>query len=836
MKNLRYPVLLSGIFLLIQSVALYAGNIEILGVSKNIDTLEHKSVGPGIQYTKFVLPQYPLSGYMLTIDLNNPYNHVETFQALNQVGKTESMTSAFSRLSNDQHRTIAGINGNFWIVSGQGQPGSLLGVPHSGSACNGEMITDPNNWNRGHGSIGFAMIDSAGKAWIDDISFSGTVKIPGNSEFPLSEINRIRNENELVLFNQYLGSQATRTDDDGTEVFIRPLSGKKWEVNRDVECEVTRVLVNKGSNILQAGETVLSGNGSARTFLEKLNTGDKLFVNMSVKTLTDNQFPSVAQMVTGNALVMKDGTLTSRNYNEAYNTQLYPRTGIGSSHDGKNLYFIVIDKGPKSAGASTETMCGILKACGARNVTSMDGGGSAQMMLDGQIVNNPSDGKERPVANGWFLFHNTPEDSTITRIEFADYQIRIPSYSAYVPVVLGYNRYGVLVDKNVTGFSMSCTPNIGSVTSGHYFQAAGNPATGVLTLSLNGVETSKQVEIISGKISLKCDSVIIDARNDYAVEVLSVSNDIPMAIQPEFLTWEVKDPEICAVDKGILKGLKNGSTFVTGSLAQFRDTLFVQVENPLSAVMIADSILTGDWTLSASSFLNAKWNTDNLPQNWETGAVVNFVHAAGRAPFIKLSNKRTFYGLPDTVKLVLNTGDMAISRAIVSLKPNNTTTTTSMEFNTFELNKDFTLNIPVDKLFDIKDRAIYPVGFDNVNFYIDATNMRATKSYSLALKEIALAYRDFIISYSSPEKLNMFQVYPNPAKENSQLTVRISDKLKNTGIGIRIYNLKGQLVFSENYGVPRYNEVNIPVKYTPGTYFLELISEKGNETAKVFVR
>jgi len=208
--------------ILLQSLYVNVAAINILGVEKQMDTLEYRMIGPGISYTKFILPQYPLSAYLLTIDLTNPYNFVETFQAGNQVGKTEAMTTAYNRLNTESHTTLAGVNGNFWIVSGQGQPTELLGVPHSGSVLGGEIITDPNSWNRGHGNIGFALIDSDKKVWIDDITFVGKVKISNNQEYPISQINRIRGENELVLFNKYLGTgKTTRTDNNGTEVIIK---------------------------------------------------------------------------------------------------------------------------------------------------------------------------------------------------------------------------------------------------------------------------------------------------------------------------------------------------------------------------------------------------------------------------------------------------------------------------------------------------------------------------------------------------------------------------------------------------------------------------------------
>lgn len=315
--------------------------IDASGNENQIDTLVHRQVAPGITYTKTYFPMYPLNVYMLTVDLNNEYNAVETFQAGNQAGKTEAMTDAFKRLTTVSHTPIGSVNGNFWIVSGQGYPNELLGVPHSGSIRNGEMITEPNDWNRGHGNIGFAALDKNKKLWIDDMSFDGKVIVEGQDNYSISQVNRVRGADELVFFNNYVGK--TRTDDNGTEVFIKP-KGQIWGINEDVSCEVVRIIRGKGGNDILPGESVLSGSGIAQTFLDKLQVGQLLKVNMGVCTLVDNFKPMVQQMVTGNALVMKNGELTDRNTNESYNSQLYPRTGIGMSEDGKKLFLIVIDK------------------------------------------------------------------------------------------------------------------------------------------------------------------------------------------------------------------------------------------------------------------------------------------------------------------------------------------------------------------------------------------------------------------------------------------------------------------------------------------------------------
>lgn len=817
----------------LQSFCISAATIDILGVRKQIDTLEYRMIGPGVSYTRFNLPDYPLSAYMLTIDMTNPYNFVETFQAADQLGKTEAMTSAYNRLNADSHTTLAGVNGNFWIVSGQGQPTELLGVPHSGSARNGEILTDPNNWNRGHGSIGFAMIDSDKKVWIDDISFAGKVKLSGGEEYPVSQINRIRGENELVVFNNYLGAgKTTRTDNNGTEVFVRPVEGYQWGTNEDVKCVVTRVIANQGANLPETGEYVLSGNGTAQTFLSGLSPEDIVTVNLSVQTLTDNLYPKVKQMITGNALVMKDGVLTNRNYNEAYNSQLYPRTGIGSSPDGKTLFLIVIDKKGTSVGANTETMCGILKAVGADKVTTMDGGGSAQMMIGGNIVNNPADGKERAVANGWFLYHNAPADNQVTQIAFNDLRNQLPSLALYKPVVLGYNQYGVLIDQDVKGYTLSCSDGLGEITAEGDFIANGNSTNGTLTVTYNGVSVSKKMNIVSADISFKLDSVLID-NNDYSVKVQSISDNEVLNVPSTLLTWTVKDNTICTIENGVINGLKNGRTMVYGSVGAAKDSLIVQVEIPDYPDITHDDFTqeNNTWSLSASSQLSASLSATNLPAAWTSGLAVNFTYKAGRAPFIKLSNQKPLYSLPDSIKIVLNTGGVLIDRALISLRPNNNKQTVPQEYSAFPTEKsDLAITYALSDFFDTTDRAIFPVWFDNMNFYLHAQT--ENQSYTIALKEIRLIYNNSPVSgIKSPTGNTDFQVYPNPV-QGSEIMVRFNKPADK--VDFELFNLSGQKIMSRQSVIVNANTISIPAgDLAPGYYLLTITQDQQKRTLKI---
>jgi hypothetical protein len=839
MKRLQLSIIL---MILVQVAGVKASSIDIWGVSKTIDTLEYKQVGPGTIYTRFALPELPLSGYMITVDLNNPHNFIETFQAGEQLGKTEAMTTAYTRLSSEGHRTVAGVNGNFWVVSGQNQPTELLGIPYSGSMRNGEMITMPSTWNRGRGEtaeellqeIGFAVIDASKKIWIDDMSFQGKVIIDGVGTYPVSEINRIRKTNQIVMFNSFMGAIATRSDDSGIEVFVKPKLGQSWKVNGDVDCEVVNIIKDKGANVVNSGECVLSGTGNGRTFLENLSVGQSVKLNMSLFSTKDSLSISAKEMVTGNALVMKNGALTIRNTNEAYNSQLYPRTGIGMSEDGKKLFLIVIDKYGSSVGANTATMCGILKAFGAWNVTSMDGGGSAQMMLKGNIVNNPSDGKERAVANGWFVYDNTPVDNVITRIEFADYKVDVPFFASYSPVILGYNQYGALVDDHLTGFTLSCGTGLGTIVNGTTFVGSGHAQTNLLTAHYNGLSVSKAVNVIASNISFRLDSVLLDQRREYPVEVLSSNGSTTMSISPSELSWVVKDPSVCEISNGVLKGKTDGATLVVGYLGDFKDSILVKVQTYDSPELIQDNFQNiSDWTLASSlSSWNTVFQSNNLPVGWNHGTAINFTYQTARAPYIKMSKSMALYSLPDTVKIKFNTENVSLSKIVLGIRPNEASQSTAVTLSTVPGNQDYVWSVPVsDIVSDPNDLAHFPLWFDYITFYLNASSQTAGNNYSLYLKDIVLAYSGMessgIVDVNLPGD---FKVVYNPLSDN---TISVEYSGAGDKFSYSVYSLAGQKVLS---GISSEKSLSIRLTKLRGVYVLALDSGGKRGIYKIVVK
>ncbi len=78
----------------------------------------------------------------------------------------------------------------------------------------------------------------------------------------------------------------------------------------------------------------------------------------------------------------------------------HPRTIIGQ-YANDDIILIVVDgrRNDWSKGISLERLQDKLIELGVKNAYNLDGGGSTAMYFKGEILNKPSDGRERPVAN-----------------------------------------------------------------------------------------------------------------------------------------------------------------------------------------------------------------------------------------------------------------------------------------------------------------------------------------------------------------------------------------------------------------------------------------------------
>lgn len=516
--------ILTACLIMASAQAANAEDITIGDKTYNIEKLIERKIGPGTVYTRLRLPDYPLNVNLVTVDLTNPYNRIETTVANESAKGTELLTDAARRLDATSHHPLAAANANFWVVSGQKEYPLYNGITRNASVRNGMMVTESNKnkekWDGGTERTGVVTVSYDKTLNIDyckpTLCFK---KAPSGTEKNIQTCNKGFQAKAYAMYNSfygrdrefmpyYIGKDNNGKDQyklkedvsDGIEVYLKMNEGEKWSGGNDIGFTVKEVKKNTNARgkLGDYDLAIVSFGGANQT----LKVGDPVVLKY-YWTFEGDITPVVEQAIGGNAMVMRKGELTEHNYNEDYNSMVYSRTAYGCSEDGKTLYMIVIDKSTdpvygKSAGCPTSVMCEIAKHFGCWNMSNFDAGGSAEMMIDYEIVNKTTEATPRPVANGWMVFSIAPEgDTRLASLEFDHPQINLQAGETFTPVILGYNIYGELINKNITDFTMSCPPEIGSC-NGKVFTAGKIPASALLTVSVGNLSVSKTVSVAGG--------------------------------------------------------------------------------------------------------------------------------------------------------------------------------------------------------------------------------------------------------------------------------------------------------------------------------------------------
>ena len=235
------------------------------------------------------------------------------------------------------------------------------------------------------------VVDREGKPSIQkDLAYQGTATLPGGKTLTILGMNRQRITDDLVLFNRNYGS-GTRTNEHGHEVRIR--QGRAAELSA------------KGNMTLDSSSLVLSGHGANADALARIKRGDRVTVNQTL----GSRLADEARLVVGaGPLLLEKGQINVRIREEAIAPDIAfgraPRTGAGVTADGTVLLMVVDGRSQHSAGMTLKEFAQYLKRFGAVSAVNFDGGGSSEMVLDGKIMNRPSDGSERPVGIGLGIF------------------------------------------------------------------------------------------------------------------------------------------------------------------------------------------------------------------------------------------------------------------------------------------------------------------------------------------------------------------------------------------------------------------------------------------------
>ncbi len=159
-------------------------------------------------------------------------------------------------------------------------------------------------------------------------------------------------------------------------------------------------------------------SGEAQYFYNILLNGQKIEI-LEQERYMNAGFKNLNWVVGGKNRLVIDGEITPYGTSDAVApNSRHPRTTIGVTADGE--FFIQVIDGRQegySLGVTTEEQAQLAYDLGAVDAMELDGGGSSTFILrindELQVVNEPSDGHLRPVANAILFVEDSGIDSSL---------------------------------------------------------------------------------------------------------------------------------------------------------------------------------------------------------------------------------------------------------------------------------------------------------------------------------------------------------------------------------------------------------------------------------------
>ena len=376
-----------------------------------------KQVAPGIVYTQEITTgASPLIVNILRIELSAPGVHVRCGQALDAITLRAPTLGreTIPSLARRSH-AVAGVNADFFPFTGD-----PLGL----AVRDGELLSEPADYRAclGIGKSGVRM---------DVLVPIGTITASDKSESALLGINRLPHANDTVVLTPSYAATPP-VDKEGIVVTLRRAN---LPVHLSADCSGTIETVAPiaaGDRLPPCpsdGALIVALGASAARLQSQCRQGEALTFRFDLVANTPapvrGRYPSragglrnarfsprwmdVEQAVGGGPFLVRDGLISvdgeAENFPSAsFINKRHPRTAAGVDASGKLLLVTVDGRAEWSCGVSLPELAAIMKRLGAVNAINFDGGGSTTMFLGDGIVNAPSDGEPRAVADGLFVY------------------------------------------------------------------------------------------------------------------------------------------------------------------------------------------------------------------------------------------------------------------------------------------------------------------------------------------------------------------------------------------------------------------------------------------------
>ncbi|MFF0303371.1 phosphodiester glycosidase family protein [Streptomyces sp. NPDC004562] len=308
---------------------------------------------------------------------------------------------------------VAGVNGDFFNISETQHPGvQATGASVGPAIARGRVLKGAVPDGQRFGPAlppGTSTADVFGvgtdrRARLDRLRLTGSVRTP-EGVLPLRGLNQ---------YGLPVGSVGAFTAAWGSASRVRATCGTDTDRAAPCSTDTYEVTVRRGRVVaasdtpgggpVAAGTTVLVGREEGARRLRKFFVGERVTVRHRLVAAA-SRVPY--RFALGGYPVLSDGR-PSPGLDDRTSAV---RTTVGVADGGRRVLLLALDGAPAyRTGLTVAEVAAVMRGLGAVHAFSLDGGGSSTLVARApgapavSVRNHPSDGAERPVANGIGVF------------------------------------------------------------------------------------------------------------------------------------------------------------------------------------------------------------------------------------------------------------------------------------------------------------------------------------------------------------------------------------------------------------------------------------------------
>lgn len=237
---------------------------------------------------------------------------------------------------------------------------------------------------------------------LGDATWSATMVGSDGRSTTVDGVNEEANGNVLVVNTAVAGFARFKG-----EAVVAVFTVKEGTISPSgtVKAEFGYFLAEPSNVPVKEGNILIVATGTRRADLRAFKPGDVATFKFSINGF---DWTTLDHAVGGGPSLVRNGKIAidadKQGFNEGFSARRHPRTMVGRTETGDTWWVAVDGRQTMSVGATLEEAAHVMLKLGCVDAINLDGGGSTTLNLNGVTVNRPSDGSERPVANGVLFF------------------------------------------------------------------------------------------------------------------------------------------------------------------------------------------------------------------------------------------------------------------------------------------------------------------------------------------------------------------------------------------------------------------------------------------------